>query len=227
MAASDRVAELLWNRPGRPQRGPKPAMSRDRIVAVGIALADADGLAALTMQRVAADLGFTKMSLYRYVPGRAELVALMLDAAMGVAPDLDPTVGWREGLRTFAMRMHTMGVAHPWVFEAATGGRVFGPNELGWLEAGLTTLADTGLTGGERLDTVALVVGHVRNIVAQGADSATPEQDIAAALGGVFAEHGERYPHAAAAFADAGRDRALEFGLDRILDGLAALVSRR
>nr|WP_244163695.1 TetR/AcrR family transcriptional regulator [Rhodococcus koreensis] len=93
MVTQPRTAELLWGSPDRPKRGPKPALSLERIVATAISMADAEGLATLSMQRLAEDLGFTKMSLYRYTPGKAELTALMLDAALGPAPDLSEIDG--------------------------------------------------------------------------------------------------------------------------------------
>ncbi|MEU7574116.1 TetR/AcrR family transcriptional regulator C-terminal domain-containing protein [Micromonospora sp. NPDC049240] len=88
-----RLFELLWGTPVGPRRGPRPTLSPAVVARAGIAVADADGLDGLTMQRVAESLAVTKMALYRYVPGRAELVALMLDAALGEpppAPAVDP-----------------------------------------------------------------------------------------------------------------------------------------
>lgn len=84
------TVEFLWNERPRPARGPKPALTLEQIADAGIAIADAEGLAAVTMQRVAAELGYTKMSLYRYLPGKAELVAAMLERGIGPAPDLFP-----------------------------------------------------------------------------------------------------------------------------------------
>src|SRR5689334_22149881 len=78
-----RTADLLWGPRERPSRGPKPGLTRDGIVRAAIGVADAEGLAAVSMQRVAAEVGFTTMALYRYVPGKNELVALMVDSAVG------------------------------------------------------------------------------------------------------------------------------------------------
>jgi hypothetical protein len=120
---------------------------------------------------------------------------------------------------------------HPWTLEIAVGPRRLGPNELGWTEAGLTALAGTGLTGRERLDAFVLVIGHVRSLVQQTTASGSPEQELSELLAGIIAEHGDRYPEVRAAFtgepAPAGQDNALEFGLDRILDGLAVLIAER
>ncbi|BAH51042.1 TetR/AcrR family transcriptional regulator [Rhodococcus opacus] len=235
MVTQPRTAELLWGSPDRPKRGPKPALSLEQIVATAISMADAEGLATLSMQRLAEDLGFTKMSLYRYTPGKAELTALMLDAALGPAPDLSDLDDWRAALHEWALRMWAGLRRHPWVVDVAVGPRVMGPNELDWLETGLGALSDTGLTGGERLDSVVLITGHVRSLAQQstapGAETDTPEKSLNAIMSGILTDNAERYPEAAAAFASAGsssgQDDALEFGLARIFDGLAALVAER
>ena len=95
-----RTMELLWGVQKKPSRGPKPSMSVGRIVRAAIEIADAEGLGALSMGRVAEELGFTTMSLYRYVPGKAELIDVMLDSVMGeaVGPEEAGAVGGR-GLR--------------------------------------------------------------------------------------------------------------------------------
>ena len=82
------TVEFLWGGRAQPTRGPKPALSLEQITDAAIAVADADGLAGVSMQRVAADLGYTKMSLYRYLSGKAELVALMVERVMGEPPAL-------------------------------------------------------------------------------------------------------------------------------------------
>src|SRR5215472_12355452 len=100
-----RVA-LAWGLRGRGSRGPKPGLSLERIVAAGIEVADADGLAAVSMARVAKQLGAGTMSLYRYVGGKGELVALMVDGAMAGPPDLGaPGETWSDGLRRWALSL--------------------------------------------------------------------------------------------------------------------------
>lgn len=97
--AQPTTVELLWGTRQRPKRGPKPALTLEGIVAEAVAIADVDGLAELSMQRLAQGLGFTKMSLYRYVPGKAELTALMLDSALGAPPRSPPSTGIRPASR--------------------------------------------------------------------------------------------------------------------------------
>lgn len=219
-----RIADLLWAPPRRPTRGPKPALSAERIVDTGIALADTDGLDAVSMQRVADELGFTKMSLYRYFRSKTELIAVMIDTALGPPPAPGRARSRRRQLHDWTIGLHDAAMVHPWALQAAVGPRVFGPNELGWLESGLRPLAGSTLTGAERLDTVVLLIGHVRGLLVQGEE---PERELGEALAGILTEHGERFPETAAAFATTGpeRDKALEFGLDRILDGLAPYLS--
>lgn len=247
---------LLWEGRERPSRGPKPALSLERITRTAIALADAGGLAAVSMQRVAGELDFTKMSLYRYVPGKSELVALMIDTAMGEPPATDgPSAapeapeapaavsapaapGWRTGLRAWAGELSAVYHRHPWLLTATLGPRVMGPRELGWIERAVAALAPTGLSGAEQLDAVATVTGHVRGIAqvaaSMGVDSrraSGPEQVLSAALNELLIGRSDRFPALSAAVASSAtgdqRDQALEFGLERILDGLDVLICAR
>jgi AcrR family transcriptional regulator len=230
------MVEVLWGPHPTQRRGPKPRLSRERVVEAAIELADTEGLTALSMQRISEELGCAKMALYRHVPGKTELAALMLDTALGPPPALDGVPGgWRSLLREWSLAAFTGFRRHPWALEVSMGVRVLGPNELAWLETGLVALADTGLSGGERLDAVALILGHVRTLAQQDAASpaseTAPEHGLGAVMSGIFADHGERFPETQAAFAQAYRDseqdRALDFGLDRILDGLAVLINGR
>jgi AcrR family transcriptional regulator len=219
------TVEFLWHERSRPTRGPKPALTLDKIADAAIAVADAEGLAAVSMQRVAADLGFTKMSLYRYLPGKAELVAIMLERGIGEPPAL--TGGWRAGLIEWADGLFAAYVAHPWAVEATAGARPIGPNELSWMESALAVLPP-GLSGAERVDAVAVLAGHVRALAAQAHQS---ESLMGAAIALVLREHADRFPAVAGAMSDiaahGGGDQAFRFGLERILDGLQVLLSAR
>ncbi|MFI6775159.1 TetR/AcrR family transcriptional regulator [Nocardia sp. NPDC050412] len=240
------TVELLWGTQQRPKRGPKPALSLEGIVAEAIALADAEGLANLSMQRLAERLGFTKMSLYRYVPGKEQLTALMVDAAMGDPPDVvaaqqnSSEERWRAGLRRWAETIFERYSAHPWSITLTIGVRAIGPNEMGWVNAALTALDGTGLTGPERLDTIVLLNGHVRGLVQQVTTAGRQEtaQQIAGQFAEIMVAAGDRFPLVAAAFAEeaaatgaspttGGPGDALSFGIDRILDGLGVLIAER
>lgn len=226
------VAELLWGQPRRPKRGPQPMLTLTAIAEAGIRVADADGLAAVSMQRVAGALGFTKMSLYRYVPGKVELVALMTDIGLGPPPDLDAIpAGWRPALTEWSRRMFDRFWQHPWALEATVGCRVPGPNELGWMEQAVAALAGTGLNGGEMLDVAATLNGHVRSIAQHGtaAGADPPEQSMDSAIAMLLRGRRDRFPALAAAVDSAAahgtQDQALEFGIDRILDGVERYLS--
>jgi AcrR family transcriptional regulator len=231
------IVELLWGPREAPSRGPKPALNLEGIARAAIEVADAEGLAAVTMQRVAAELGFTKMALYRYVPGKAELVALMVDTASGPPPDLGGGPGgWRARLGHWARQLLAVLQCHPWLLDATVGPRVMGPNELGWLEQAVAALDGTGLDGGERVDAVVVIVGHVRTIAQQsrtptGPRRPDPEEQLGSVIAELLRTHGARYPALSAAMTSAAGhdapDDALEFGLERIFDGLGALMARR
>lgn len=225
------TTEFLWGTPTPPTRGPKPALDLERIAAAAVAVADAENLAAVSMQRVASELGYTKMALYRYLPGKAGLVALMLERAIGAPPPL-PGTDWRQGLRTWAHRLLEGLLRHPWALEALALPRPIGPNEMSWMEAAVGLLTGTGLTGRERLDTVAVLAGQVRVVAQQVRMDQHAEADLVASMGAVIRDHGDRYPAMAATLADAvntedGADQAFDFGLDRILDGLQVLIHQR
>ncbi|MGW3327333.1 TetR/AcrR family transcriptional regulator [Streptomyces virginiae] len=236
------AVRLLWGPPpAGPARGPKRGLTLEGIARAGIAIADAEGLVGASMQRVAAELAVTKMALYRYVPGKAELVALMVEGAMPAAPSSGGR--WRERLEAWARGLLAGLRLHPWLLEATVGVRVMGPRELEWMERALAALDGCGLTGAEAMDAVVLLAGHVRGIAEQeraagpgpGSAAGSPGEGadarLAAMLGEVMRAHGERFPALGAALASAaehgGQDQALEFGLGRILDGLELLMTRR
>lgn len=235
---SDEHAEavrLLWGPHPKPVRGPRPTLDLARIARAGIGIADGSGLAEVSMQRVAAQLGVTKMALYRYVPGKAELVTLMVDGAIGPYPAAgEARGGWREQLEDWARQLLTVFRRHPWALEATIGPRIMGPGELSWMERAVTALDGTGLSGAERMDTAVLLAGHVRGITQQAraaGPAGNPEAQLGAILGELMQAHGEQFPALTSALASAaqseGQDQAWEFGLQRILDGLAALIDRR
>ncbi|MFJ9870156.1 TetR/AcrR family transcriptional regulator [Streptomyces sp. NPDC101165] len=229
------VVRLLWGPHPKPARGPRPKLDLDRIAQAGTEIADSEGLAEVSMQRVAMQLGVTKMALYRYVPGKAELVALMVDAAIGPYPGAEARRGgWREQLEEWASRLITVFGQHPWALDATVGPRIPGPGELSWLEHAISALDGTGLSGAERMDAAVLLVSHVRGITQQiraAGPAGNPEAQLGATLADLMQAHGEQFPALAEALTSAahsdGQDQAWEFGLQRILDGLAALIDQR
>ncbi|MEV0729846.1 TetR/AcrR family transcriptional regulator [Polymorphospora sp. NPDC050346] len=236
--------ELLWGRRERPRRGPKPGLSLERIVAAAVEIADREGLAAVSMSRVAEEVGFTTMSLYRYVASKDELLALMAETAMGSPPEPPPAEqGWRAGLAGWARALMAGYERHPWFLQVPISGPPLGPVQLSWLESGLQILAPTRVEDYERVAVMQLLSGFVRNEAQLRIDLVRAATAAAAQEGGPPPSYGEmlrllvdarRYPElsritAAGSFDDAGgySDEESEFGLQRILDGVAALVDAR
>ncbi|TCC17972.1 TetR/AcrR family transcriptional regulator [Kribbella sindirgiensis] len=227
------MTELLWGKEPARTRGPKPAITLTAIAETGIAIADTEGLDAVSMQRIAGELPVTKMALYRYVPGKTELVAVMSDLAVGSPPDR-ADLPWREALRIWAIDLYDAFTRHPWLLQSTIGRRLLGPNELAWMERGVAALTGTGLSGGEQLDSILVITSHVRNIAQQsttfpGHTTGLTEEDWQQSLAEILATEAARFPHLTTAMrTSAGSEnQGLEFGLARILDGLELLISDR
>uniref|UniRef100_A0AAU2K2C8 TetR/AcrR family transcriptional regulator n=1 Tax=Streptomyces sp. NBC_00049 TaxID=2903617 RepID=A0AAU2K2C8_9ACTN len=222
---------LLWGEKGQPSRGPKPSLTAGRIAEVAIGIADKEGLDAVSLARVAKGIDVTAMALYRYVPGKAELVDLMVDLAIGPpVPVAHILGGWRPQLTEWARQCSAVYRRHPWIL-TATGMRrqIMGPNQLGWLDTALAVLAGTGLSAPQRHDTFLLLVGHIRNIAQQTVEhDEAANEEWARLTADVLERHADRFPAltsavAEGAFMPQGGD-ALDFGLERIMDGVAALL---
>ena len=229
------AVEQLWGLRGPARRGgPKPALSLDRIVAAAVELADEGGLAALSMARLAERLGFTTMSLYRYVASKDDLLVLALDAGIGPPPD-GLAGDWRAGCTGWALALRDCYRRHRWVLELPISGLPAGPHQLAWFDLGLGGLAPTRLTEGEKASTILLLATYVRAQTqlmddlaraANGVDWATVVERLAdpgrfpavarVVSAGTFSDGGESYP-----------DDEFDFGLQRILDGIEALDRSR
>ncbi|WP_214324908.1 TetR/AcrR family transcriptional regulator [Nonomuraea sediminis] len=219
---------LLWSQQ-RTEKQARPSLSLDLIARAAIEIADNDGIAAVSMQRVAGDLGFTKMSLYRYVTSKAELTAVMIDTAVGEPPDLKQVTGWRPRMEEFTRLLAETWSRHPWLPMVTTGNRPMGPNEIGWIDSAVSTLSGTNLTGGERLAAAFLLFAHVRN-TQSAAVAGTGPWTTDTTMGGLIARHGARFPDLSQAMAETGDvldDNGRRFGLDRIFDGIATLIAQR
>ncbi|MGY1773605.1 TetR/AcrR family transcriptional regulator [Blastococcus sp. SYSU D00813] len=234
---------LLWRQPASgPRRGPQPRLDVDGIIATAVRLADADGLAALSMRRVAAELGVGAMSLYTHVPGKDELVALMHDAVLGELYASPLTGSWRERLTAVARANWDLFVRHPWAAHVGTGRPVLGPNLMAKYDAELAAVDGLGLSEVEMELVVMTVTGFVRGTVTGLHEKSAAERDSGLTelewwqatephIERVF--DAQRYPTAARVGPVSGpelgaypADRAFEFGLERVLDGIAALVGR-
>lgn len=131
---------MLWGEATPAPRGPTARFSLTDVVDVGVALADRDGLAGVTMAAVAAELGLTTTALYRYVDSKDTLVEVMVDAAVGPPPTTDPTAAWSERVRAWAGGLLTVFTAHPWLNDVRPSGYPRCPNGLAWYEELLAAL---------------------------------------------------------------------------------------
>ncbi len=155
--------ERLWRR-GEFERQPRLGLSLDRIVGSAVELADSEGLGAVSMKRVAERLGFTTMSLYRYVTSKEDLLLLMHDTASMPPPGLEiPAGDWRAGLAEWTRAQHALMQAHPWLDEVRYIERAGTPSQLAWIELGLRTLTDVPLTEYEKMALLLMFSGYVSN----------------------------------------------------------------
>lgn len=246
-----RYLQLLWGQESPGRRGPKPSLTLHEIGAAAVAIADVEGLDAVSMKSVAAAVGFTTMSLYRYVDSKDELHAVMLDAAFGPA-DVVYAAGddWRRRLTTWAARVAEQRLAHPWSVTVAQPSPPLTPNVIGWTEAGLEALADTPLTYQQRLSVMLAIDGWGQNHVRQSAqmglvgpvDPDGPQgaylqyvgqlidpavfPNLAAAGPAELHEHADDLADDLADDEDFYREE-FERGLQLLLDGTAALIARQ
>lgn len=245
-----RTMALLWGTGKKPSRGPKPGLSVEKILRVAIGVADGEGLGALSMRRLAKELGVSTMSLYTYVPAKAELVDVMLDAVMGETRRPDSAAeslgcGWRERLEAVARENRALYRRHPWVLQvAATTRPPLGPNVIAKYDRELRAIDGIGLTDVEMDSVLTLVLEYVEGATWRAAEASQSENRTgvsdeewwaanAPLLEKVF--DAGRYPTAARVGAAAGEalqaaydpDYAFEFGLGRVLDGVAAFVRQR
>ncbi|GAB2996022.1 TetR/AcrR family transcriptional regulator C-terminal domain-containing protein [Streptomyces pseudoechinosporeus] len=155
----------IWMRPERSAYGPTPVYSRAKITEAAVRIADAEGLEAATMRRIAAEIGAGVMSLYRYVPSREDLVELMADQVMGeIDVTAMPSGDWRADLTRYADGLRTMWMRHPWIATVQRSLPSFGPNQLLLVER-LMGVLDAFVSIDENLGLVALLNSHVESTV--------------------------------------------------------------
>jgi AcrR family transcriptional regulator len=236
-----RSIELLWGREQPGRRGPKQRLTTEAVVAAAIAIADADGLSALSMRRVAEAVGVSPMSLYTYVPSKSELVDLMFDRALGGAADPgDEVAGWRARLSFIAHERWKLVERHPWFLDLALHRPPLGPNVLRKAEAALRALDGMGLEPAEMQLAAETLQNYITGALQAARDAAeverrtgiTDEQWIAM-LEPMLQPHldPETFPAMSRMSERRAKKRSLseraegfEFGLERVLDGLEAYL---
>ncbi|HEY6737683.1 MAG TPA: TetR/AcrR family transcriptional regulator [Actinopolymorphaceae bacterium] len=231
-----------WGVRPRPGKGPKPGLSVGRIVQAATQTALKEGLSAVSMNRVAAEVGTAAMSLYRYVSGKDELLTLMVDAAFGPPPDIpEPDDDWRSGLARWARLMLERMRQNLWAVRVPISGPPTTPNQVAWLERGLRCLTGTPLDPGEKMSIMLLVSGIVRSEAQLDAQLA----DVYKSSGPVGDAAMTEYSRILAALADRERFPALheildsgvlsqadesgedfDFALERVLDGIQTYITR-
>jgi AcrR family transcriptional regulator len=238
-----RTLALLWREPAVvPRHGPRQGLSIDAVVASATQLADTEGLEAVTMRRVAKALGVAPMTLYTYVPGKAELLDLMLDAAYTGMARLD-TSGqpWRQRLAAIAEENKALFENHPWAATVSTIRPPLGPGMMAKYEHELLALEGLGLDDVLMDASLTYLLSFVQGWARAAADARAAHKDSAiddnewwATSGPLLARvlHETAYPIAARVGSAAGAAQgsaygpghAYTFGLARVLDGLSTLI---
>ncbi len=241
-----RSLALLW---GSHTRAGRSGLTLAAIIEAAIAIADVEGLDAVSMRRVAERLSVGAMSLYTHVPGKGELTDLMFDTVAGeLYTDVDEPSrqpgGWREALRFIARRNWELYGRHSWLLHLSYARPVMGPHVSRNYEAELRPLEGIGLTDIEMDDTLALVLSHVSSVARSRLLQRSAQQEsgqtdlewwvaVAPVLETVMS--GQHFPVSARVGQAAGMaheavtnpEHALSFGLHRILDGVEVLITRR
>ncbi len=237
--ALPRYLQLMWGITQGSRRGPKPRLAVGDIARAAMEIADADGLDAVSMKAIAERLDLTPMSLYRYVEAKEDVYELMFDAAYGPPPPgLAAEGDWRSRVTAWTMAIVDRQLAHPWTTALPMTRPPAGPHTLRWTDTGIAAFDGTGLPDAQRLSTLLLISGFTQNHVRMSADMGAFDPERASS-----ADHyttvlsqvidADRYPNlsrsVASGYLDDGGvdffDEELRFGLDLILDGVAARIA--
>ena len=241
-----RTLQLLWRDPATISRhGPQRGLSIDAVVDAATELADAQGLEAVTMRQVAGALGVVPMTLYTYVPGKAELLDLMLDAAYARMPRTD-TSGqtWRQRLAAIAAENRRLFEIHPWAAAVSTIRPPLGPGQMAKYEHELSAFDGLGLDDVTVDDCLTYLLSFVQACARSAAAARSMQRESALDDGQWWSANApllarilneNAYPTAARVGTAAGAahgsaynpGHAYDFGLQRVLDGLAALIDNR
>lgn len=201
-------------------------LTAELAVAAAIELADERGLGAVTMAAVAKRCGFTTMSLYRHVEGKDDLMRRMLDTALGEPPPFD-TSQWRAGLAGWARALLDVLHVHPWGIDVPITGVLGTDAQLAWLDRGLEALRDTGLAAGDQAEIVLVLNGFVFWSVRLR--QSLPDHPGEAVIPPSFDV--SKYPSLSVLvqsgiFEDqTSPEEEFEFGLELLLDGVAARIA--
>ncbi|MDQ0114154.1 TetR/AcrR family transcriptional regulator [Paenibacillus harenae] len=240
--------KLSWGYVKRQKRGPKGELNIKQIVDTAIEIADKDGLSALSMSRVAEALGFSTMSLYRYITAKEDLLILMQEAASDMAiPAEEEGENWRESMRQFVRSIMRVYREHPWFTDIPIMGVPMTPNQLRFVDWMLRSMRDFPLSDPEKMSVILLLSGYARSsgILQRDMDRIVGTSASHEAFSGLAYTSAlkqlvtpERFPYLSGVVAsgvytgesveDGGTiDDDFDFGLERILDGIAAYLDRQ
>ncbi|MBB5873587.1 AcrR family transcriptional regulator [Allocatelliglobosispora scoriae] len=236
------VGTVVGGVPPRPVPEPSGGgLSRELIVATAIGLADAEGMSSLSMRRIATELDVATMSLYRYIRSKDELILHMIDAAFGEHPLPVKPDGWRAQLETAARLMWALFRRHRWLAPVMSLTRPqISPNALAHTDWVLTSLDGLGLSLEEVVQTHVVLFSYVRGLATALETEAEAERDTGLtndewmqSQEATITAMARAVPHSSVlrlmmeSELDMGLDSLLEFGLTRLLDGLAVLIAQR
>ena len=247
----DEPVEPIWARPE--PSGRRTPRSREDIAEAAVAVADAEGVEAVSMRRVARELGLGTMSLYHYVRSKDELLDLMSDAILAgqIVPDEVLTRGWREALTAIAHATRANFERHPWIIGAMRPRprAIPGPSSLRHFEQSVAAVADTGADVATQMEIVSLVddyvFGFAVRAIIEGREARIEEEDprwIESVFDYMRREiETGAYPNVEriveANRAEGRRDEELSMmvmqpgrfdrGLERLLDGIEASLPKR
>ena len=232
-----RTLGFLWGRETPGRRGPRRSLDVEQIGRAAVRVADAEGLAAISMKRVAEELGVTAMALYRYVEGKDDLFLVMMEMASDM-PETASRSDWRGAMEKWCRDYRSLLMGHPWMLQVPLSGPPATPRQLAWMEAAVVALEATGLTVAEQMQVLLQLNVYVRGDVALYASLGTEPgegegvSDPWARLVTRLAPQ-ERYPaiHRIIGTGEFDDDddptEQFEFGLERMLDGIERLVEER
>jgi AcrR family transcriptional regulator len=237
-----RTIDLLWG-VHRRRRGPKPSLSGEQVVTTAIQIADRDGLGGLSMRRLADELGITAMSLYGYVPSKAELLDVMADRSYAEITFRDSQAKpWRAMLAALAEQHWSLLLSHPWLLQVASSRPLLGPGMTAFYDAELAAVDGLGLTDIDMDLIVSLLDDYVRGAARGAVEAAQAQAHTGVSDQQWWQTYGPllavvldpaRYPAVIRVGAAAGAEygaahdpaRSFTFGLQRIIDGIEAFIT--
>ena len=248
--ATERDHRTIWALP--PPAGRKPRYTREQITDASLRLAGQEGFDAVTMKRIAAELGAGTMTLYYYVRSKSNIVALMQDAILAglLVPGEDLHGGWRDATAAIARRTRQVLMAHPWSLTSLNDAQ-FGPNAMRNFEQSLGALGGTGLPATAKFELIAVIDDYVSGHALHAVEAlsrarlaeADPAMVAAAVTHGIAQLQTGDFPQLSALYAETASNPAaepatppmtepalaaqFERGLQALLDGLAARMNIR